>query len=167
MARKMKVVYSAGSTKFEALRYRGSTFYFLDLPDVVVMLPLVANGRIVLERQYRPVIGKYIYELPAGKLKRRESPRKAAFRELKEETGYTASDLTFLLKAYTSPGVMTHFTHFYVASGLRKGKTMLDRDENISLTTVTLEKALQMIKTNEIEDSKSIVALLYYSSFVR
>jgi ADP-ribose pyrophosphatase len=167
MAGKTDIIYSAGRTKFASTGYRGSRFYFVDSPDVVVLVPLIGKDRVVLERQYRPIIGKYVYELPAGKLNAGESHRRAALRELREETGYTASRIAFLARAYTSPGIQKNLTYFYAAGGLKKGRVQLDKDENISLKVVTLKDAIRMTRTNEIEDVKSIAALLYYSAFVR
>ncbi len=146
--------------------YRGHRFYAYEVTEVAVILPLLAGGRILIERQYRPQIKRYIYELPAGRVDRGEKSLQTAVRELKEETGYTASRVSPMAVAYSSPGITNEKLHMFIATGLRKGKSHLDDNEYLSVKTVTLKKAMQMVKKNQIVDAKTIAALLYYSAFV-
>ncbi|MEM3753444.1 MAG: NUDIX hydrolase [Candidatus Micrarchaeaceae archaeon] len=132
------------------------------LPNVAVILPILSNGRILMERQYRFPIKKYIYELPAGDIKKGERPEDAAMRELEEETGYIAGKLRFMFRAYASPGISTETFNMYVATGLKKTKQRLDYSEFISLREVSISDALSMIEKGRIADSKTIACIMYY-----
>ena len=76
-------------------------------PEYVVIIPFLNRETIILERQYRPVIKKYIYELPAGKMDPGVGALETAKRELHEETGYVAKKMRFMFKSYPSPGFTT------------------------------------------------------------
>ncbi len=130
--------------------------------DAVVIIPVLGD-KIILERQYRPVIRKTILELPAGGIDRGETALTAARRELKEETGYTAGKMRFLFRQYVDPGKITYSSHFYVATGLKKGKPHMGRHEAIRLLFPTLKQILKMIDDNTITDTKTISGILYYT----
>ncbi len=130
--------------------------------DAVVIIPVIGN-KIVLERQYRPVIRKTILGLPAGGIDRGETALAAARRELKEETGYTASRMTFMFKQYVDPGKMSYVSHFYVATGLKKGKPHRGRHEEMRLVTMPLGRALEMVGKNAIKDTATISGILFYT----
>ena len=134
--------------------------------DTVLIIPILSDGRILMEKQWRYPVDKYIYELPAGTVDKGEPPKKTAIRELKEETGYTAKSIKFLFKGYPAPGLMDEMMYFYLATGLKRGKTELDKDEVISLHPIKIKKAISMVKEGKIVDTKTIAALLYYSSFL-
>ncbi len=134
--------------------------------DTVLIIPVLNNGKILMERQWRYPVDKYIYELPAGTVDKGEPPKKTAIRELKEETGYTAKSMRFLFKGYPAPGLMNEMMYFYLATGLKKGQAKLDKDEVISLHPISVSKAMSMVKEGKIVDTKTIAALLYYSSFL-
>lgn len=136
-------------------------------PDTVLILPILPDGRIVLERQYRYSAGKYLYELPAGHIDEGESPHHTAVRELEEETGYTARSVKQVFKAYPSPGSKTELMYFFLATELKKGKHHREAYEIMTVHEVTLSKALDMVMKNQIEDLKSIGALLYYARMTR
>ncbi|MEX1996089.1 MAG: NUDIX hydrolase, partial [Nitrosopumilaceae archaeon] len=106
----------------------------------------------------------YVLEIPAGTLEKGEKPRKCAFRELKEETGYEAKSMTSLIKYYPSIGYNTELIHCFVASGLKKSsKLKLDADEIISVVKIDFKKVLRMILSGKIVDSKTICAVLTYA----
>ncbi len=132
--------------------------------DFAVMVPVLPDGRVVLERIYRAVIKKRIYELPAGTMEAGERPEACARRELEEETGFKAKSMRFLFKGYPSPGIITYMAHCYLATGLSRGKVHRDPYEDIKVIAVPLKKALKMIDDGKIVDMKSIAGLLYYSS---
>jgi len=134
-------------------------------PGAVVILP-VKEGKILLIRQYRHAIGKWILELPAGTLEEKEDPEKAAQRELKEETGYEAERLTKVMSFYSSPGISDEILHIFLAEGLREGKPSREQGELIENLWIPLEEVLEMVRRNEIEDAKTIATVLYYSSFL-
>ncbi len=134
--------------------------------DTVLIIPILNDGKILMERQWRYPVDRYIYELPAGTVDKGEPPKSTAARELKEETGYTAKSIKFLFKGYPAPGLMDEMMYFYLATGLKKGAARPDKDEVISLHPMTVRKAIGMVKDGQIVDTKTIAALLYYSSFL-
>ena len=129
-------------------------------PGAVAVLAVDDGGRVLLERQYRPVVGEWLYEVPAGTLEPREDPLETARRELLEETGYTASKWRRLLVFYTSPGVSTEVMHLYEARGLSYQGARPEEDELIETVFVPLDKAIGMVWSGEIRDAKTIIALL-------
>jgi ADP-ribose pyrophosphatase len=148
------------------VRGKGVDYYRIVKKDTAVILPFLDKDHILLERQYRPPIGLKIFEIPAGHLKNKDTPISAAKRELEEETGYKCSRLKLLAVTYPSPGILSNKEYIYMAEGLKKGKLSLDKDEEISHIGINIRTAIKMIKTNEIRDAKTIVAILYYKSFM-
>ena len=123
----------------------------------------IDKGRILLVKQHRFPHG-YVLEIPAGTLEKGEQPRKCAYRELKEETGYEAKKMVPLIKYYPSIGYNTELIHCFVASGLKKSsKLKLDADEIISVVKIDFKNALRMILSGKIVDSKTICAVLTYA----
>ncbi|MGC8648169.1 MAG: NUDIX hydrolase [Candidatus Micrarchaeia archaeon] len=157
------------SLEKEHMSKEGKSFDILRIREhnSVVMLAFIEKDKIIMERQYRPAIRKYVYELPAGHIEKGESNLEAARREMREETGYTPKKLKFMLSLLPSPGLTTEMLYIYLAGGLIPSKRHLDKDEIINLVSIPLPKALQMIKKNYIKDSKTITAILYYVQFVK
>lgn len=123
----------------------------------------IENGKLLLVRQHRFPHG-VVLEIPAGTLNKNESPRKCAFRELKEETGYEAKKMTPLVKYYPSIGYNTEVIHCFVASGIKKVSELeLDEDEIISVVKIDFRKVLNMILSGKIVDSKTICTVLTYA----
>jgi len=135
--------------------------------NAIVVLPLIGKDKILLEMQYRPAIGKRIYELPAGHIEKGEKPVEAVRRELKEETGYTPKKVRLMFSAYPNPGTSTSVHRFYYAYDFEKGRAEPEIDEDIKIRIATISKVLEMIKGNEIIDTKSIAAVLYYANFIK
>jgi ADP-ribose pyrophosphatase len=128
-------------------------------PGAAAVVPLTADGSVVLIRQFRHAAGGFIYEIPAGKLHSGEDPRSCATRELEEEIGYKPGRLTLLSSIFTAPGFTDEVIHVYKATGLTKGRQHLDRDEVLEVVEVTLEEAIGMIRAGTIRDAKTIVGL--------
>ena len=128
-----------------------------------VVVPVLDDGRIVMERQYRHTIRKWGYELPGGLIERGETPREAAARELKEETGYTAKRLKFLFADYLFPGIGNHYQHVFLATGLAGGRRNLEDSEDIDVVIMTLDRALRLVDENMVEDATARGTLLYYA----
>ena len=127
------------------------------------MLAFDEDGRVVMVRQHRFPHGR-VLEIPAGTLEEREDPEGCAFRELEEETGYRAKEMTHLVTYYPSIGYNTEAIHCYLASGLEKAAGQkLDDDEELSVVKVGLERLLGMIGAGKIQDSKTICAVLTYA----
>ncbi len=128
----------------------------------VAIIPLIDKNKIILLKQFRHTIDDYMYEIPAGTLEKGEDIRKCALRELEEEIGYKTKNLQKLISIYLAPGYSTELLTIFVATNLYKGNFAPEEHENIIPITISLEKAISMIKKGQINDSKSIVALLYY-----
>ncbi len=127
------------------------------------MLAFDEDNKIILVKQNRFPHGD-VLEIPAGTLEKREEPIKCAFRELEEETGYTAKKMTPLITYYPSIGYNAEIIHCFLASGLKKTSDLkLDEDEILSVVKMDLKKMISMIKTGKIQDSKTICAVLTYA----
>ena len=113
----------------------------------------------MLIRQYRHPAAGFVYELPAGKLEKGESPEVCARRELEEETGYTTSSLTRLGSLYTSPGFCDEVLHIYLAehcTPLPAGQTLDAGESLLTLFPATLHEVFAMIDRGEIQDGKTL-----------
>ncbi len=134
-------------------------------PGAAVILPVLDDGRLVLIRNYRVAVGEELIELPAGTLEPGEAPATCVVRELAEETGYRAGQVTPLVSFYSSPGILTERMHTFVATQLTPGPMELDAGDEIEVTTLTLAEALSAVRAGRITDGKTILALLYYERF--
>ncbi len=122
------------------------------------------NGKVILVKQHRFGHG-YILEIPAGTLDKGESPKRCAFREIQEETGYKATKLSHLLTYYPSVGYNREAIHCFVAKGLKKiSGQALDEDEIMSVVKIDFKRLVGMIKAGKIIDSKTICAALTYAA---
>jgi len=148
------LVVEGRKVKREMIEHRGAA----------AMLAFDENNKIILVKQHRFPHG-YVIEIPAGTLEKREDPKKCAFRELEEETGYRARKMTPLITYYPSIGYNTEIIHCFVASGLKKIADLnLDEDEILSVVKMDLKKVIRMIKTGKIQDSKTICAVMTYAA---
>lgn len=120
---------------------------------------------MLLIRQYRYAAEEFIYEIPAGKIDGSEDPADCARRELLEETGCIAARVQHLCTFYTTPGFTDERIHAFMATGLTRGDVAHEKDEFMSVETVTLSRALELIKTGELKDAKSALAILYVAGF--
>ena len=133
-------------------------------PGAAAIVPLDEHGNVTLIRQYRHAIGGYLWEVPAGKLDPGESPATCAARELAEEIGLEASTLESIGSVVTCPGFCDEVIHLFLATHLRKVPMRREVDEVIeSVSAVPLRTAIEMIRSGEIRDSKTIAALLQTS----
>lgn len=134
-------------------------------PGSVVLLPLRDDGKLLLIRNRRFAVERTLLELPAGTLELGEDPAGCAARELEEETGHRAASLTALLAFYPSPGMSSERMHVFVARGLTQTEQRLDESEQIEVEPLALEEVLARIERNEIEDAKTIAAVLYFHTW--
>lgn len=141
---------------------RQSDFEIIRHPGGAALLPILPDGRVLLISQFRPAIGKMIYEIPAGRLEPGESPQDCAARELQEEAGYLAAQVVPLGGLWSTPGFCDEYIHLFYATGLVKSAQELEPDEVIELCPVPLEEALTMIEKSDVLDSKTQLALLRY-----
>jgi len=131
-------------------------------PGAVIILPLLADGRVVMIRNRRHTVLDELWELPAGTLEKGEDPQLCAGRELIEETGYTAGQIDPLGWFYTSPGILTEKMYVFVATQLSQGQQELEDNEQIRVEPVGTDQLRTMIRANQIVDAKTIATLLKY-----
>jgi ADP-ribose pyrophosphatase len=141
---------------------RRTTFSIVEHPGAVAIVPVHANGDVVLLKQFRPSIGEEIYEIPAGTIEKGEAPLATAKREIIEETGFKAKQWSKIAEFYTAPGFCTELMHVYVARGLSPASAEGDADEILKPVRLTIDAALKLIRTQKIRDAKSIAGLLIY-----
>jgi ADP-ribose pyrophosphatase len=133
-------------------------------PGGVTAVPILDDGRILLIRQFRYPIGKFILELPAGKLDSGQSPLDTVARELEEEIGYRAGRLTHECTFYTTPGISNESIHLFMARELTPCAQRLEEGEHITVEAHSVEECLQKIQTGEINDGKTILGILWYQT---
>jgi len=133
----------------------------VDHPGSVVVLPVLANGRVLLVRQYRHAVRESLWELVAGGVKEGETPRRAAARELQEETGYQGRKLKRLLDFYPSPGFLSERMFLVEARGLRRAKSTPEPDEFIEVGAFSRKELQAMLRQGRIKDGKTLVGLLW------
>ncbi len=127
----------------------------------VAVLPLLPDGRVIMERQFRYPHGRVFLEIPAGKLNYRgEDPLEAAKRELREETGAIAEKYTSLGDMIPSPAILSETITLYLAEGLSFGERELDEDEFLDVELIPLERLYEMVMKGEIADAKTQLAIL-------
>jgi ADP-ribose pyrophosphatase len=126
----------------------------------VTVAALTKEMELVLVRQFRYPYAEVILELPAGKIELSEDPLACGKRELLEETGAAASKYIDLGKFYPTPGYCGEIIHLYGAMDLEFTQQKLDDDEFLEIVKIPLEKAVEMIKKNEIRDGKTQAAVL-------
>lgn len=138
----------------------GSTkkYYWAELPPAVVILA-VEDGAVVFVEQYRPVIGEHCLECPAGIVEDGESYEVAGARELREETGFDAGEITLLEDFYCSTGVLRHERGIVFAEELTPVEQNLDDNEFLSVHTIPVEDALAAAREDPANDA-TIEALL-------
>lgn len=132
-------------------------------PGAVVIIPIQKQDnqrQVLLLNQYRPVINQTIVELPAGTLEWEEEQLPGAQRELREETGFRAEQLTFLGEFWPVPGSSDECMHFYLAEGLTPAPLPQDEDEHIETFWMPLQQAINMALNGEIKDGKTIIGLI-------
>ena len=127
-------------------------------PGAALIIPFLAKDKIILLKQYRPVIDSYIYELPAGTIDNNEKPIECARREIIEETGFSAKKLTYMGKIFPVPGYSTECIKIYKAEGLRKEEHKYEEDEVIKSHVFTRSGIRKLFKSGKIVDAKTIAA---------
>src|SRR5688572_30344879 len=127
--------------------------------------PAGEDPQLLLIKQYRYAANGFLYELPAGRLDPGEDPADCARRELREETGCTADRVEFLYTMYTTPGFTDERIHLFIAAGLTHGDTGHESDEFLTVETLLLSHALEMIRDGAIRDAKTALGILYAAVF--
>lgn len=129
-------------------------------PGGVCVLPLEEDGTVLFVRQFRYPHQKVLMEIPAGKLEYGENHRECGLRELREETGCTCERFDYLGNLIPTPAYCGEVIHMYLARGLNHGEQKLDAGEFLDIIKIPLDKAVEMVMNNEIEDSKTQIAIL-------
>jgi ADP-ribose pyrophosphatase len=122
----------------------------------------VQDGKILLVKQYRYAFGETIYEIPAGKLNTGEDPEAAAKRELSEEAGIEAEELSLICEYYPTCGYSSEKIYVYEALKVRHGIPHLDEGEFLNVEYLPVDEVWKKIRSGEIKDSKTIIAVQYY-----
>ncbi len=135
-------------------------WFFWDSPDSAMVIGITAEGKVVMNKQYRYLVGKEVVELSAGYLEKGESVEKAAKREFEEESGYRCKFLVKLGSVYETYGQLNRQIHIFFAKGLTKTNQNLEEHENIKVRLVSFKKAVKMVLQNKIPDMGSALAIL-------
>jgi ADP-ribose pyrophosphatase len=125
-----------------------------------VILPVFDDGTVALVRQYRHPAVRYLLEAPAGSLDDGERPEDGAARELQEELGLTAGRLEKLSEFFVSPGFCEEKMWVFLATELTEGAQNPEEDELLEVVRLPIDEALEMISSSEIQDAKTIIALM-------
>jgi ADP-ribose pyrophosphatase len=141
-------------------------------PGASAVVPFVndprgADPEVLLIRQFRHAAERYVWEIPAGRLEPGEAPEACARRELEEEAGVTAGELRRLTTIYTTPGFTDERIHLFLASGLGEGTERREADEFLEVHRMPWSRVLRLIEQGEVEDGKTLVALMFVECFVR
>ena len=141
---------------------------FINHDGAAAVVPVTDDGKILMVKQYRNALDRYTLEIPAGKLDDKlEETKVCAARELEEETGYKAGNLEFLITLRTWVAFTNEKIDVYVATDLTPTKQHLDEDEFIDVKAYELEELKEMIFRGELQDTKSISAILAYDAKYR
>jgi ADP-ribose pyrophosphatase len=138
---------------YEIVEHRGA----------VVIVPVTADGTVLMVRQFRQAVGQELLELPAGTIERGETPEACARRELAEEVGRAAARWQHLLSFFPSPGILTEEMHVFLAQDLRAAQAERE-EEDLRIEPLPLREARRRIGSSDIRDAKSIVGLLLASA---
>lgn len=140
--------------------------------DAVAVVPVLDDGSVLLLKQYRHPVGRYILELPAGKMDEEgESPDETGRRELREETGHTADELVHLVTFENSAGWSDEHTHVFLARGVREasppeGFEPEHEEADMEIVRIPFEDALAQARAGELTDAKTVIGLLLAASHV-
>ena len=126
------------------------------------VLPITQDGKVILVSQYRNTVERLTWEIPAGGIEVGEDFKACAIRELEEETGYKSEDVEFLLSTYPTIAYGGERIEIFLARNLREGNMNLDPHEYINVSSMSLEEINEKIFTGQIQDGKTIAAIMAY-----
>jgi ADP-ribose pyrophosphatase len=139
---------------------------YIKHPGAVVILPLFYDGTVLLERQFRYPANQVFIEFPAGKIDPDEDPLICAKRELKEETGYTATDWRFVCTIHNAIAYSDEHLDIYLARGLIAGESELDDGEFLETIIATAAEVLQWVREGKITDVKTVIGAFWLEKIV-
>lgn len=137
-----------------------STYTVVEHPGAVWIVPLTADGKLAMIRNYRYTVNDWCLELPAGGLREGVSPQEMARRELLEETGGEAETIQQVATFYVANGISDEVAHVFLATGVTLGQPQREASEVMSLRLMDPNEALRMARQGEIVDGPSALALL-------
>lgn len=145
------------TVKWDLIKHKGAA----------AIIPVTNDGRIIMVRQWRNAVDKFSLEIPAGGLDGANEPTKVcAARELEEETGYTSEKIEFLQTLIPAIAYSQEKIDVYVAFNLKESQQNFDEDEDITLEIYSVEELLEKIMKNEVNDAKTVSAILtYYNKY--
>jgi 8-oxo-dGTP pyrophosphatase MutT (NUDIX family) len=137
-------------------------YYLVELPPSVCALAITEDGNVLIAKQYRHPLEETLLELPGGFVDVSEDPDKAIGRELLEETGHEFSTIEYVGKVAGNPGVLTGYTHLYLAQGGKKtAPQSLDANEEIEVLHLPLEEVRAMLLRNEFVQALHVSCMFY------
>ena len=154
--RKDKVTVKTGTSYRELIEHSGGA----------VLVALTNDNKMIMIRQFRKAAEKIMFEAPAGKIDPNEDPIVTAGRELKEETGYTAGNIRYLCKFYTSVGYSNELLYLYLCTDLTPGETDFDENKAIETELWDVEELHQMVLRGEMDDAKTIIAIEFAHNYI-
>ena len=134
---------------------------YINHPGAVIIAPLLDSNTVILLRQFRPALGRYIYELPAGTIDRPEKPLTCCRRELIEETGYRAKSFKKLGEIYPVPGYSNEVIHMFKAEGLSAGVAEPEDYEVIDIKPTSRSSIKRLFQQGQLMDAKSIATFAH------
>ena len=138
----------------------------IEHPGGVAIIPVTDDNSIILVKQYRKAVERFLLEIPAGKLELNEEPRETAVRELKEETGLEAKKIEYISEFYTSPGFCNEKIYLFLATDLIEGEPNPDSGEFIETIKYKIEDLVKMVDRGEIIDSKTIIGINFAKKYL-
>lgn len=130
-------------------------------PGAVMIVPILDDGRLVLERQCRYPLGRVLLEFPAGKLDPGEAHFACAQRELAEETGYRAAEWALAAHLHNAPAYSNEFIEIWFARGLQRGERKLDQGEFLDVCEMSEADLDALAGRGELTDAKTLIALMW------
>lgn len=143
---------------FDVVEY--NQIIYVKRPNAVLILPISKDGKVLLIKQYRTIMNKYTWEIPGGIIEKEENPEAAVIRELREETGYVAEQITHVCVKDTSNGTTNEKLFFFEASNIYKCSDPFEK--NIESDFFTVQKCTEMINDGTIDCLSSSFAILHY-----